>query len=176
MTMTFVISMQTAKRQKNIREFLVKAKVPPLKRRPKRIINGMKKCNKPCQACPFILEGKEVKCGKLNWKITKPVNCETNSIVYMIQCTKDNCQERYIGETKRSLAARLSEHQGYINALFPSQATGKHFNQPGHGKEHVRITILERVKNNDELYRKEREKFLINKFNTYYRGINRSPE
>ena len=31
---------------------------------------------------------------------------------------------------------------------------------------------LERVKKNDESYRKERETYFINKFNTFYRGIN----
>jgi hypothetical protein len=31
------------------------------------------------------------------------------------------------------------------------------------------------VKSNDDLYRKEREKYFIRKFNTYYRGLNRQP-
>jgi hypothetical protein len=38
-----------------------------------------------------------------------------------------------------------------------------------------RITILEKMKTSDESYRKERERYLINKFNTYYKGINRMP-
>ena len=43
------------KRQKNIRETLVRAKVAPP--RQNRVINGMKKCNK-CLACSYIKEGK----------------------------------------------------------------------------------------------------------------------
>ena len=82
---------------------------------------------------------------------------------------------RYIGETKRSLSTRLSEHKGYISSIFPTKATGIHFNKPGHGLKDVRITILEQMKTPEEVYRKEREKYLINKFNTFYRGINRMP-
>ena len=37
------------------------------------------------------------------------------------------------------------------------------------------ITILEKVKVNDTNYRKERERFQIKNFNTYYRGLNRQP-
>ena len=34
------------------------------------------------------------------------------------------------------------------------------------------IKILEKVKIRDTLYRKEREKYLIRKFNSYYNGMN----
>ena len=34
------------------------------------------------------------------------------------------------------------------------------------------ITILEKVKVNYTFYRKEREKYLISKFNSYYDGMN----
>ena len=163
------------RRQKNIGEYLIRAKVPPAKSRSKREMKGMTKCNKPCQACPFIMEGKEVKSDKFTWKITQPMNCETENCIYMIECNKEKCKQRYIGETKRSLAKRLSEHKGYISSMFPTKATGIHFNQRGHSVSDVRITILEKMKTSDESYRKERERYLINKFNTYYKGINRMP-
>ena len=54
-------------------------------------------------------------------------------------------------------------------------ATGEHFNIPGHSLSDLTVTILERVKSTDDLYRKERGKYLIRKFNTYYRGLNRQP-
>ena len=68
---------------------------------------------------------------------------------------------------------RLAEHIGYINNQVSSVSTGEHFNLPGHSLANIKITILEQVKKNDILYRKEREKYLINKFNTYYQGLNR---
>ena len=51
-------------------------------------------------------------------------------------------------------------------------ATGEHFNLPGHTLSDLRITILEKVRSNDDMYRKERERYFIQKFNTYYKGLN----
>jgi uncharacterized protein YjhX (UPF0386 family) len=54
-------------------------------------------------------------------------------------------------------------------------ATGEHFNSPGHSLSDLSIAILEQMKRKDNLYRKEREKYFIKKFNTFYRGLNRQP-
>ena len=56
-----------------------------------------------------------------------------------------------------------------------NQATGEHFNSPGHSKNDMKFTILEKVKSNDPLYGREREKLHIRRFNTFYAGINREP-
>ena len=45
--------------------------------RSKREIKEMTKCNKP---------------------ITQPMNCETETCVYMTECNKEKCKQRYIGE------------------------------------------------------------------------------
>ena len=79
---------------------------------------------------------------------------------------------RYIGETKRIMKFRLADHRGYVNNRDDT-ATGEHFNSPGHSLSDLNITILEQVKKKDDLYRKEREKYFIRKFNTFYRGLNR---
>ena len=39
-------------------------------------------------AFPFIMEGKKEKSENFTWKITQPVNCETDNFVYMIECIK----------------------------------------------------------------------------------------
>ena len=54
-------------------------------------------------------------------------------------------------------------------------ATGAHFNGKGHSLENMKICIIEKVKKSSEQYRKEREKFFIQKFNTYHNGINKKP-
>ena len=132
----------------------------------------MKKCGKWCTACPYVREGKNIKINQnKTWKINRNVNCETSNIVYLIECQK--CNERYIGETSRSLKSRLADHRGYINRELIDTATGAHFHTPGHNLSHLNITILEQQKNKNENYRKERERYLINLFNTYYRGMNK---
>ena len=93
----------------------------------------------------------------------------------MIECNKENCKQRYIGETKFDLKTRISQHLGYINTKKLDQPTGKHFNQPGHSKHNLRATVLKKVKVNDLQYRKEREHFHIRKFQTFCRGLNLKP-
>ena len=43
----------------------------------------------------------------------------------------------------------------------------------GHTLANMHITVLEIVKKESSDYRLEREKYFINKFNTYYKGLNR---
>ena len=101
------------------------------------------------------------------------MTCESKNIIYLIQCEK--CKNRYIGESERSLKERISEHKGYIKYNYQDKATGAHFNQKGHTLEHMKVSIIEKVKKQEESYRKERERFFIQKFNTYHQGMNRKP-
>ena len=101
------------------------------------------------------------------------MNCESYNVIYLLECQKERCKERYIGETGRLLKFRLAEHRGYINNKVESQASGSHFNQPGHSLADLKVTILEQVKINSEEYRKERESYFIRKFNTYHQGLNK---
>ena len=108
------------------------------------------------------------------WKNNKSVNCETGNCVYVLECEerKKKKKKKYIGETGRMLWALLSDHHGYINQQIVSVTTGDPFNLPGHSLANLKVYILEAVKKKDILYRKERETYLIHKFNTYYHGLN----
>ena len=103
------------------------------------------------------------------------MNCDTYNVVYLIECNIDSCKQRYIGESDRKIRNRLSEHIGYIRTKKLNMATGAHFNSPGHSTSNLTLTIIENVKNCDPNYRKEREKYLIYKFNTFYKSLNRMP-
>ena len=100
------------------------------------------------------------------------LNCNSYNIVYAIVCKKETCKQIYLGETKRTLKSRLAEHRGYV-ANNDTTATGQHFNSPGHSIADLSITVIEQVKKNNLLYRKEREEHHIRKFNTLYKGLNR---
>ena len=93
----------------------------------------------------------------------------------MIECSKPNCKARYIGETERFLHDRLCEHIGDVRTKKLEKPVAKHFNQPGHSLSDMTATIIEKVKVNCVQYRKEREKYLIRKFNTFYGGLNLKP-
>ena len=126
-------------------------------------------------AYPFILEKKFIKTSRHIWNLRNGYNCNTKNIVYLIQCDKEKCKQMYIGESKRKLKDRLLEHKSYVEDKKLSQATGFHFNLPGHSFKNVKIIVLERVKKISDSYRKEREKFHIKKFNTFYEGLNKVP-
>ena len=89
----------------------------------------------------------------------------------MLQCTKDYCKKRYIGQTGCFFRLRIADHKGHITNQVTSRATRAHWNQPGHSLADMKFTVLEQVKYNDVAYRKERETFFINNFNTFYKGI-----
>ena len=163
------------RRQNNLRDMLIKSKVPPPPPiHPKRVVKGMSKCGKACTACSYVEVGKTIKIEENNlWKIEKQVNCNTYNCIYMIKCMKNNCGQSYIGETGRYIKFRIADHRSYITNQVTSRATGAHFNLPGHSLADMKFTILEQVKYNDDSYRKERETYHINKFNTYHQGINR---
>ena len=161
------------KRQKNIKDTIIKSKVaPPIRAHPKRALLGMKKCGK-CLVCPYIQERKFIQSNKFTWKITKSLDCNSTNIVYLLECNKEKCKLKYIGESERKFRDRILEHIGYVRCKRLNQATGSHFNLPGHGIENMKFSIIEKVKSSDTMYRKEREKYHINKFNTFHQGINR---
>ena len=165
------------RRQRNIRESLIRARVPP--ERNQRIVRGMKKCNK-CLACSYITEGKIVKGTNykghnFTWKLGKSMSCSSSNIVYLLECNLDNCKKRYIGVTEHPIRERIYQHIGYARNNMKNRATGEHFNLPGHSTHNMKFTILENVKSRDPLYAREREKLLIRKFNTFHGGINKEP-
>ena len=163
------------KKQSTLKNILVKTKVPNQpKRNSVREIKGSTKCTKSCTACPFMKTTKEVKLNKNeNWFINKRLNCETYNCIYLIECQKENCKAKYIGQTKRQFKYRLANHRGYVKNQVLSTPIGQHFNLPGHCLADLKSIILEQVKYNDEGYRLEREKYLINKFNTFHQGLNK---
>ena len=64
---------------------------------------------------------------------------------------------------------------GYIKNNRIELTVGEHFNKTGHSLSDMEAVILEKITKTDPLYRKERERYLIRKFNSYYQGMNRSP-
>ena len=61
--------------------------------------------------------------------------------------------------------SRIADHCGYVRNGRLDKATSAHFN--------LTVTILEQSKRNNDPYRKQREQYHINRFDTYHKGINR---
>ena len=102
----------------------------------------------------------------------RKLDCNSYNVVYAIICKKETCTKVYLGETKRQLKFCLADHRGYVGNN-DTTATGQHYNSPGHSISDLSITVIEQVKKNNILYRKEREELHIRRFNTLYKGLNR---
>ena len=85
----------------------------------------------------------------------------------MLECDKDNCKQQYIGVTHQELCERIYQHVGYVRSKVISRATGQHFNLPGHSMHIMKFTVLEKVKSDDPLYGRKREKLMIRKFKSF---------
>ena len=79
----------------------------------------------------------------------------------------------YVGETDRRLQDRFADHRGYVANKKLDKATGAHFNLPGHNIADMEISIIEKVFNTNQQYRKTREEMFIEEFNSKYKGMNR---
>ena len=67
----------------------------------------------------------------------------------------------------------IREHLVCVKNKHLQQPTGEHFNLPGHSLSDFTVTILEQPKENNILYKEEREHYLIRKMDTFYNGLNR---
>ena len=61
--------------------------------------------------CPFLKEGKTVQSKATHFRIdiNTNVDCSTENVIYLLNCKKSS--QQYIGETKRMLKERFSEHK-----------------------------------------------------------------
>ena len=164
------------KRHRNLKDMLIRSKVPKLdNRRPKRKLTGMRKCGK-CVVCPYVKEGKKVKATATNYTkdINESVDCNTDNFIYLIECGKSNCREQYVGCSDQQFKARMGQHKGYVNNKKLEKATGFHFSQKNHSLSDMKVSIIEKIYNKNRFYLLEKEKHYIRKFNTKYKGMNRN--
>ena len=76
---------------------------------------------------------------------------------------------------------RFAQHRGYVNNVSAhkiadkkTQATGDHFNLPGHsGVRDMRLQVLEKVFVKSKAVRLVREALYIKEFQSEHKGMNR---
>ena len=132
----------------------------------------MRKGGDPCRTCPDVKTTKVIKATVTvtTVELTRHHTCQDENLVYIVECSK--CRLQYIGETKHTAEKRWAEHLGYVRNKRLDQATGAHFNLPGHNIHHMTFSVLEKITSNNPQYRKARESHYIEKFNLKYAGMN----
>ena len=77
-------------------------------------------------------------------EIKQQMTCKSTNLIYMIECKR--CKKQYIGETKRTLRERFTEHRQATNNPShnnASTAVPTHFNLPDHSIEDMTHIPLE---------------------------------
>ena len=103
-------------------------------------------------------------------------NCTTQNLVYMLTCTI--CQSQYVGQTKRQLKVRISEHLADIRYKRDTPVA-HHFNKAHHNHSVLRCEILEVIKGDPESNKSKsdrdlKEQFWIHQLQTKHpNGINK---
>ena len=134
------------------------------------------KCGHPrCKCCQHVTDTDSIYVPHVNYTIQVDCNmdCNSHNIVYLIVC--DRCGKIYVGETKNKLKERLNKHRSDIALRRPSPVS-QHFASAGHTIAHLRIFPLEKIAASDDILRRARESYWINKLNTRYpSGLNIYP-
>ena len=171
-------------RPPNLRDHLVRAKLPPVDRRkgagrgPRQ---GFRRCGKTrCLCCLYSVESRNHTCSVTGetWRIKECISCQDSNIVYSITCNHraGRCKDapQYVGMVgdTRPCRDRCTEHRGAVNNKRDT-AVGEHFNLPGHGLEDLIFLPIEKVHSKDPFVIEARERFWIQKYRVLDSGMNR---
>ena len=166
-------------RTNNIRDMLVRAKVPGNARPVRHTRQGFKKCGKRinCPLCPFSSNRQSFQCKftGVNIQIKQHISCQDYGI-YILFCDKENGEcgkvcPLYIGECgpNSSFKDRFGQHMATVTEQCHSDTVkpvGRHFRLPGHKPSNMCMLPIEKVIAKDPFIRKARESFYIKLFRT----------
>ena len=141
---------------------------------------GFSPC-KQCAACKHQHEGHRIQHTVSSNSITSTtsgesftihhsLNCMSTNIIYVITCKR--CSQQYVGETKRTLKQRLLEHCGDAKHSR-EKPVARHFNLPGHSRNDITITAVDRPGSTNQYHRLALESKWIKRLQTTApQGIN----
>ena len=116
-----------------------------------------------CITCESLIESANFKFKNSTdvFNIMYNFTCTTKNVIYVLIC--ENCGEEYIGETGNQLKTRITVHRQQIrDENVRHLYVSKHIYQCGKGK--FKIFPFYKIKQDDEMERKMKEKLFINKF------------
>ena len=178
----------TFRKGTNLKQMLVKAKIPKAKPantrgRERENRRGISRCNKgtgrnQCRACTHLTDHpreviKEVTVFHSGEKIRveDQINCQTKSFIYLLWNRKDPNKRQYAGQSGAEVAKRTGQH-GYDIESQADKPVPNHFRATGGEREDLRMAPVMRVKTNNPWVRLHLERLFINKHNLVEDGIN----
>ena len=105
------------RRAKNLKDQLVRAKLPSVGEPP--LAKGTYRCNgrKSCQICNVITEGDSFENSDENRSFKNfsgRYNCNSENVVYLLQC--EVCSKKYVGSTKTKFRQRFNVYKSYFRS------------------------------------------------------------
>jgi hypothetical protein len=165
----------------NLRDKLMKAKLPPLTPTTSRDNSYHEKTICDHKKCPIpSIFNKTHKFHSTStgrtYKKYHIGNCTTKNVIYMLTCK--TCEKQYIGQTKRQFKIRIGEHLADIKYKRDTPVS-HHFNMDLHTVKSLKCEIIEALKGDPEAdpsrhLRDCREQFWIHQLQSKYpNGINK---
>ena len=172
------------RRPKNLREYLVRAKI---KNDTTTTPRGISKCpsRRNCNTCQHIQDGTHTVTfynTNKTFDIRQSLDCNSTNLIYLLQCKqclrnkKTDCQ--YIGQTGRRIRDRLNEHRrDIINRRSDTSGVAEHFCKPGHSIQDLQLLPLLQLHDTRESVRRAKEAYFIGLANTLSpNGLNRTTD
>ena len=169
-------------RPANLRDILVRAKLPPVDRRrgaSRGTLPGFKKCGKTRCLCCIYSTNSNTHTSTLTgqtWPIKHSITCEDSNVVYSVTCSHKAGQclrtpAQYVGKvgSSRPCRVRCTEHRGAVTHHFDT-GVGEHFNLPGHDLADFNFLPFEKVRSRDPFEVEARESFWIEKYGVLGEG------
>ncbi len=116
-----------------------------------------------------------------NFEIRADYDCDTSNAVYVFEC--EICHKQYVGETKNEFRFRFNNHKSRFHLdITKSDASNNfisplaiHYKETGHHFNSYTAYIA-KAGFSDHIARKCFQSLLIDKLNTFHRGLNQNTE
>ena len=177
------------KRGKNLKEELVKARLPPRLGRPgsrasenRRVgFTSCKAGRRECSMCPFtgLAADKKSRVTQVTIQHTgkvlnlqQPITCRDGYCLYILSCTKPGCLKQYGGLSYPPIYQRFARHLGTIRDPNSDCTVARHWREPGHTLEHLEFLSVERLGTRCRTTLRQREKDMIARLGLQSAGLN----
>ena len=166
--------MACLRRGPNLKDKLVRARLPPKPGRPgSRSEAGprlgfacCKAGRRGCGLCPYTGPASDRKTVVTQVNIhhsgqvlpvLEPITCKDSFCVYLLSCTKVGCLKQYVGCTCRRVYVRFKEHLDNIQDGNLACTTGRHWQEPGHSGTDVEFIPAEKLRTRNKATLREGE-------------------
>ena len=157
------------RRPRNLRDLIVRAKVPPLTDETSSPIqHGNFRCGtNRCVVCKDHMKEGDTFISHSNntsHQIRGNITCSSSNVIYLISCRV--CGIQYVGETRTTLKRRFYGHRSTVNTKKLDTPVGHHFNLPNHSISDMILQGIESLGTRPDTVRASREKMWMRRLRT----------